>query len=89
MGQNIRGQKQEVQDWASQLEHFQSISMKFDTDYVLSTGQLGCIICDSLWPLIQLYIDEKDQHQRSWDDLVSNANKVKVNVNIYDNHYLD
>ena len=54
-------QYEEVQDWVSNLEHFQSIHIELDVKYAPSKYLLVWYIYESLKPPIKLWIDKKSQ----------------------------
>lgn len=47
-------QLEELQEWATYLEHFQSILLKFDAGCALGEGQLGRTFYDGFRSLIKL-----------------------------------
>ncbi len=47
-------QSEEVQDWATHLEHLQSILLEFDANNAPQKGQLGRTFYDGLKPSIKL-----------------------------------
>ena len=58
-------QGEEVQDWATHLEHLQSILMEFDANCAPGEGQLGRTFYDGLRPSIKLWVDEVGREQMS------------------------
>ena len=55
-------QQEEVQDWATYLEHVQSILMEFDAKYAPSKDLLVWYFYEGLRPSIKLWINEE-----SWE----------------------
>ncbi len=81
-------QLEEVQDWAAQLKHLQSILVKFDANNTPKESQLGHTFYDGLRPLIKLWIADI-REDMLWDDLVRVANKAGARARVQKNTYLD
>ncbi len=70
-------QLEEVQDWATYLEHLQSIHLEFDANNAPKKSQLGQSFYNSLRPLIKLWIAEIGEDM-PWDDLIRVAHKAEA-----------
>ncbi len=88
----LRGDAQyqsiEVQDWATHLEHLQSILLEFDANNALRKGQLGRTFYNGLRPSIKLWITNIGEDM-PWDDLIRTANKAEARAKIQGSTYLD
>lgn len=51
--------QEEVQDWASHLEHLQSILSEFDAGAALNESHLMRFFGDGLRPLIKVWMDQR------------------------------
>ncbi len=78
-----------MQDWATNLEHLQSILIEFDANCISKKDQLAYTFYDGLRPLIKLWVTKKRQQQKSWVKLVSDANQAKAKAHIIDNDHLN
>lgn len=59
MREDSQYQREEIQDWAADLEHLQSILWKFDANCVPSTGQLGRTFYNDFKTSIELWVYKK------------------------------
>ena len=71
-------QQEEVQDWASHLEHLQSILLEFDTRCAPTEDVLCRYFYKGLRPSIRLWIDEKGRELDGWDSLVKKTTRAKA-----------
>ena len=82
-------QVEEIQDWATHLEHLQSILLEFHADCSPLECQLDRTFYDWLRPSIKLWIDKVGRQQLLWDELVKAANRAKAKARIHNNELLD
>ena len=66
-------QQEEVRDWASHLEHLQSILLEFDTDGALEESDLIRFFREGLKPSVKAQIEQKGRELDSWEELVEKA----------------
>ena len=71
-------QQEEVQDWASHLEHLQSILLEFDTRCAPTEDVLCRYFYEGLRPSIRLWIDEEGRELDGWDSLVKRATRAEA-----------
>ncbi len=81
-------QLEEVQDWATHLEHLPSILLKFDANNAPQEGQLGRIVYDGLKPSIKLWNADIGEDM-PWDNLIRAANKAEARAKIQGSIHLD
>ena len=63
-------QQEEVQDWASHLEHLQSILIEFDADGAPEESTLIRYFRDGLKPSIKAQMEQRGREKDSWEELV-------------------
>ena len=80
-------QLEEVQDWASHLEHLQSILVEFDADGALVKSNLIRFFREGLKPLIRAQIEPRSQKSDSWDELVEKTVAVEAKANLQPSYY--
>lgn len=71
-------QQEEVQDWASHLEHLQSILMEFDAKCVPSEDLLAQYFYKAFRPSIKLWIDEEGRELDGWKDLIKKVTRAEA-----------
>ena len=80
-------QLEEVQDWASHLEHLQSILVEFDADGALVKSNLIRFFREGLKPSIKAQIEPRSQEYDSWDELVKKTVVAKAKANLQPSYY--
>ncbi len=85
---NAQHSLEEVQDWATHLEHYQSILLEFDANNTSQIGQLGRTFYDGLMPSIKLCITNIGE-DIPWEDLIIAANKAEARAKIQESTHLD
>ena len=70
---NSQFQPEEVQDWASHLEHLQSILQEFDEEGAPEESDLIWFFCKSLRPSIKAQIEWRGREHNSWEEFVKKA----------------
>ena len=65
-------QQEEVQDWASHLEHLQSILLKFDAEGALESDLIR-FFREGLKPSIKAQMEQRGRELDSWEELVEKA----------------
>ena len=71
-------QQEEAQDWASHLEHFQSILVEFDPRCAPTEDVLCRYFYEGLRPSIRLWVDEEGRELDGWDALVKKATRAEA-----------
>ena len=66
-------QQEEVQDWASHLEHLQSILQEFDEEGAPEESNLIRFFRKSLRPSIKAQMEQRGREHDSWEELVEKA----------------
>lgn len=66
-------QQEEVQNWASHLEHLQSIHIEFDADGAPEESDLIRFFREGLKPLVKAQMEQRGREIDSWEDLVEKA----------------
>ena len=66
-------QQEEVQDWASHLEHFQSILQEFDEEGAPEESDLIWFFREGLRPSIKAQMEQRGREHDSWEELVEKA----------------
>ena len=66
-------QQKEVQDWASHLEHLQSILQEFDKERAPEESDLIRFFREGLRPSIKAQIEQRGREHDSWEELVKKA----------------
>lgn len=66
-------QQEDVQDWASHLEYFQSILVEFDADGAPEESTLICFFREGLKPSIKAQMEQRGRESDSWEELVEKA----------------
>ena len=66
-------QQKELQDWASHLEHLQSILQEFDEEGAPEESDLIRFFCKGLRPSIKAQIEQRGREHDSWEELVEKA----------------
>lgn len=80
--QDSHYQQEEVQDWASQLQHLKSILVEFDPKYAPIEEVLCRYLYEGLKSSIRLWIDKKGQNLDGWNALIKKAIWAKVEAKI-------
>ena len=80
-------QIEEVQDWASHLEHLQSILVEFDVDGALGKSNLIQFFQEGLKPLIKAQMEPRSQEYDSWDELVKKTVAAEAKANLKPSYY--
>ena len=80
-------QLEEIQDWASYLEHLQSILVKFDADGALVKSNLIQFFREGLKPLIRAQMELRSQEYDSWDKLVKKTVAADAKANLQPSYY--
>ena len=70
--------QEEVQNWASHLEHLQSILLELDIRCAPTEDVLYRYFYESLRLLIRLWIDEKSRELDGWDSLVKRVLRAEA-----------
>ena len=78
---------EEVQDWASYLEHLQSILVEIDEDEALVEASLIWFFWEGLKPLIRAQIEPRSQEYDSWDELVKNTVVAEAKASLQPSYY--
>ena len=60
-------QHEEVQDWASHLEHLQSILLEFDADAAPEESDLIRFFREGLKPSIKAQMEQRGRELDSWE----------------------
>ncbi len=81
MRRDAQHQLEEIQDWATHLEHLQSILLEFDANNAFREGQLGYTFCDGFRFSIKLWITNIGEDM-AWDNLIRAANKAEARAKI-------
>ena len=66
-------QQEEVQDWASHLEHLQSILLEFNSDGVPEESDLIRFFREGLKTLVKAQMEQIGRKLDSWEELVEKA----------------
>ena len=66
-------QQEEVQDWASHLEHLQSILIEFDADGAPEDSALIRYFREGLKPSVKAQMEQRGREKDSWEELVEKA----------------
>ena len=66
-------QQEEVQDWASHLEHLQSILLEFDAEGAPEESDLIRFFREGLKPSIKAQMEQRGRELDSWEELVEKA----------------
>lgn len=66
-------QQEEVQDWASHLEHLQAILLEFDADGAPEESELIRFFREGLKPSVKAQMEQCSRELDSWDELVEKA----------------
>lgn len=69
----MRGRQEEVQDWASHLEHLQAILIEFDADGALEESHLIRFFREGIKPSVKAQMEQRGLELDSWDKLVEKA----------------
>ncbi len=77
-----------MQDWATHLNHLQSILLEFDANNAPGEAQLGRTFCVGLRPLINFSIANIGE-DIPWDNLIRAANKAEDKAKIQESTHLD
>lgn len=64
---------EDVQDWASHLEHPQAILVEFNADGAPDELYLICFFREGLQPSIKAQMEQRGRELDSWDQLVEKA----------------
>ena len=80
-------QLEEVQDWASHLEHLQSILVEFDADGALVKSNLIRFFREGLKPSIRAQMEPRSQEYDSWDELVEKTVAAEAKANLQPSYY--
>ena len=75
-------QQEEVQDWASHLEHLQSILMEFDASGAPEESTLIRIFRDGLKPSIAAQMEQRGRENDTWEELVEKAIEAEAKVSL-------
>ena len=75
-------QQEEVQDWASHLEHLQSILIEFDADGAPGESALIRYFRDGLKPSIKAQMEQRGRENDSWKELVEKAIDAEAKANL-------
>ena len=85
--QDSRYQQEEVQDWASHLEHLQPILVEFDTNRPLVKSSPIWFFWEAFKPLIKVQIELCSREYNSWDKLVKKTVAVEAKANLQLSYY--
>lgn len=75
-------QLEEVQDWASYLEHFQFILPEFNANGVLAESFMIQFFWEKLKLLVRAQIKQRDWESDSWKDLVKKTVNTKAKAGL-------
>lgn len=64
---------EEVQDWASHLEHLQAILIEIDADGAPEESDLIRFFQEGLKPSVKVQMEQRGRELDSWDELVEKA----------------
>lgn len=70
-------QLEEVQDWASHLEHLQSILLEFDADGAPEESDLIRFFQEGFKPSIKAQMEQRGRELDSWEELVEKVAKAE------------
>ena len=71
-----------MQDWASHLEHLQSILMEFDASGAPEESTLIRIFRDGLKPSIAAQMEQRGRENDTWEELVKKTIEVEAKVSL-------
>ena len=81
-------QLEKVYDWASHLEHLQSILLEYDPVAAPTEVTMVRYFEEGLKPSIKAEMDQDDSQLINYEELVAKAVKVKAKVNLYPSSYM-
>ena len=71
-----------MQDWASHLEHLQSILQKFDKKGAPEKSDLIRFFCKGLRPSIKAQMKQRGQEHNSWEELIEKAINAEAKTSL-------
>ena len=75
-------QQQEVQDWASHLEHLQSILQEFDADGAPKESDLIRFFREGLKPSVKTQMEQRGWELDSWEQLIEKAIEAEAKAGL-------
>ena len=75
-------QLEETRDWASHLQHFQSILAEFDTVGAPNESTMICYFWEGLKPSIKVEIEQQDRALTSFEEMVQRAVNAEAKIGL-------
>ena len=75
-------QQEEIQDWASHLEHLQSILIEFDADGAPEESDPIWFFWEGFKPSVKAQMEQCGRENDSWEDLVEKAINAEAKASL-------
>lgn len=85
---NSQHQLEEVQDWASHLEHLQSILLEFDADGAPKESAMIRFFREGLKPSIKAQMEQQGRELDSWEEMVEKAVDTEAKAGLQPASYI-
>ena len=85
---NSQYQLEEIYNWASHLEHLQSILIEFDSAATLTESTMVRNVEKGLKPFIKAEIDQDAPHLDNYKELIAKAVRVEAQTDLLPSSYM-